>query len=104
MMSLFIKPAFTNDAVVFGILMIILAAIFYTSHLESKGWKKFYTFVPALLLCYFVPALFNWPLNLIAPHWFDEKSFMDLLNNYNLILPDGMSYDCLLYTSPSPRD
>lgn len=96
MMPLFIKPVFTNDAVVFGILMMILAAIFYTSHLESKGWKKFYTFVPSLLLCYFIPALFNWPLNLIAPHWFDGDGLMQLLNTNNLSLPQGMTYDATI--------
>lgn len=49
----------TNDAVVLGILMGILAAIFITSHSEHPFWKKFYTFVPALLLCYFIPSLFT---------------------------------------------
>ena len=58
------NPWFTNDAVVFGILICTLAAIFYTSHSEAPFWKKFYTYVPALLLCYFVPALMNWPLGI----------------------------------------
>tara|TARA_R110002049_G_scaffold196443_2_gene365497 strand:- start:5048 stop:6364 length:1317 start_codon:yes stop_codon:yes gene_type:complete len=50
---------FTNDAVILGILMLILAVIFVTSSSKSPAWKKFYTFVPALLLCYFVPSLLN---------------------------------------------
>lgn len=54
----------TNDAVVFGILMLILAFIFYTSSKGGPGWKKFYTFVPALLLCYFLPSILN-TVNLI---------------------------------------
>ncbi|MEQ8323812.1 MAG: DUF819 family protein [Vicingaceae bacterium] len=49
----------TNDAVVLGILMTILAAIFYTSSLKTAFWKKFYKFIPALLLCYFLPSIFN---------------------------------------------
>ena len=53
------SPLFTNDAVVLGILMLILAVIFYTSSSKSKGWVKFYKFVPSLLLCYFVPSIFN---------------------------------------------
>lgn len=58
---------FSNDAVTFGLLLIVLAGIFVTSHSDSKFWKKFYTYVPALLLCYFVPALLHWPLGLISP-------------------------------------
>jgi len=47
----------TSDAVTFGLLMAILAGIFATSHSDKPGWKKFYTFVPSLLLCYFIPSL-----------------------------------------------
>lgn len=47
----------TNDAVVFGLLMIILAAVFYTASLP--GFRRFYTLVPPLLLCYFIPGLLN---------------------------------------------
>ncbi|MCC5920662.1 MAG: DUF819 family protein [Cyclobacteriaceae bacterium] len=49
----------TNDAVVLGLLIATLALVFYTSSLESAGWKKFYTYVPSLLLCYFIPSLYN---------------------------------------------
>lgn len=55
-----INPALlTNDAVVFGLLMIILALIFYTSSRKDGFWAKFYTYVPSVLLCYFIPALLN---------------------------------------------
>lgn len=50
---------FTNDAVVLGILFIILAFVFQTSHSDSTFWRKFYTYVPALLLCYFIPSVVN---------------------------------------------
>lgn len=60
------NPVFTNDAVVLGILITVLALIFYTSSLTTPFWKKFYTYVPALLLCYFIPALMNWPLGLFS--------------------------------------
>ena len=85
-------PFFTNDAVTLGLLLIILASIFYTSSLDNPGWKKFYTYVPSLLLCYFVPALFHWPLGLIAPHWYDA-SVVDALQGAGLTLPaDFASY------------
>ncbi len=52
------KPLFTNDAIVLGILIGILAFIFSTSKSNHPFWKKFYTYVPALLLCYFLPSVF----------------------------------------------
>ncbi len=47
----------TNDATVLGLLTLILGLIFYTS--KHSKFAGFYRYVPALLLCYFVPALFN---------------------------------------------
>lgn len=52
-------PLFTNDAVVLGILMISLGFVFYTSTQKEGFWKKFYSVVPALLMCYLIPAIFN---------------------------------------------
>lgn len=52
-------PFFTNDAVVFGMLMAVLALVFATAASQNSFWKKFYTVVPTVLLCYFIPALFN---------------------------------------------
>jgi len=49
----------TNDAVVFGILISIISLVFITSNSQNKICKKFYKFVPSLLLCYFVPSIFN---------------------------------------------
>ncbi|MGB0165393.1 MAG: DUF819 domain-containing protein [Luteibaculum sp.] len=49
----------TNDAIVLGLLMGLLALVFYTSQSENKFWKKFYSVIPALLLCYFLPSIFN---------------------------------------------
>ncbi len=85
-------PLFTNDAITLGILIVTLALIFHTAHLETAGWKKFYTFVPSLLLAYFLPALLNWPLGIISPHWYTE-GLTALLSQNNLILPEGLSYD-----------
>lgn len=52
-------PLLTNDAVVLGFLALILGFVFYTSSRKSGFWSKFYTYVPALLLCYFIPSIFN---------------------------------------------
>jgi uncharacterized membrane protein len=47
------------DPVVLGLLAVILGAIFITESSAKPFWKKFYAFVPALLLCYFIPGLLN---------------------------------------------
>ncbi|RBP51708.1 DUF819 domain-containing protein [Arenicella xantha] len=47
----------TNDAVVFGLLMAILAFVFWTSNSANSKLTKFYSIVPMLLLCYFLPSL-----------------------------------------------
>src|SRR5690606_27193223 len=49
----------TNDAVILGLLAVTLGAIFWTSSRTSGAWHKFYTYVPALLMCYLVPAIYN---------------------------------------------
>tara|TARA_B110000093_G_scaffold105745_1_gene113710 strand:+ start:2266 stop:3519 length:1254 start_codon:yes stop_codon:yes gene_type:complete len=50
---------FTNDAIVFGILMISLGFVFFTESKTTGFWHKFYKIVPGLLMCYFIPAIFN---------------------------------------------
>ena len=56
------SPVFKNDAIVLGLLLLLLAIIFYTSNLAKL--QSFYKYVPALLLCYFLPAILN-SLNII---------------------------------------
>lgn len=60
------EPVFTNDAVVLGLLVVIVAWVFYTSSSTQPFWRKFYTIVPSILLCYFIPGLLNWPLGLVS--------------------------------------
>lgn len=91
-MFLRLAPFFTNDAITLGILLVVLAFIFATSSSEAPGWKKFYTYVPGLLLAYFIPACLNWPLGLIAPHWFDS-GILDVISSHGLSLPPNLSYD-----------
>ena len=47
----------TNDAVVLGLLVTTLALVFYSSTLSQ--FKRFYTIIPTLLVCYFLPAMYN---------------------------------------------
>ena len=54
-----LNPLITNDAVVLGILISILAFVFKTPNSESPFWKRFYSVIPSLLLCYFIPSIFN---------------------------------------------
>jgi len=82
------EPFFTNDAIVFGLLMVVLAVIFTTSNSEHPFWKRFYTYVPTLLLCYFVPALLHWPLGLIAYDWYEPA----LAGEIGLTSLKGMSF------------
>ncbi len=49
----------TNDIVVLGLIAATLGLVFWTESRETGVWKKFYTYVPALLLCYFIPGIYN---------------------------------------------
>ncbi len=49
----------TNDAVVLGLLMAILGLVFWTSQSELNFFKKMYSVVPPILLCYFLPGVLN---------------------------------------------
>ncbi len=53
------QPVFTNDAIVFGLLMLALGFVFYTESIKKGFWPKFYRIVPGLLMCYMIPAVFN---------------------------------------------
>jgi len=61
-------PIFTNDTIVFGVLMLSLGFIFYTESKEFGFWKKFYKIVPGLFMAYMIPAVFT-TLGVIAPEW-----------------------------------
>ncbi|MFU8895886.1 MAG: DUF819 domain-containing protein [Gammaproteobacteria bacterium] len=52
-------PLITNDAVVLGLLALILGGVFWTQQSRIPFFQRFYTYVPALLLCYFLPSLLN---------------------------------------------
>ncbi len=71
-------PLFANDTIIFGVLSITLALIFYTSSLPR--FKKFYNIVPALLLCYFIPSVLS-SVGLIADKWIDVSAAIDHLKS-----------------------
>jgi uncharacterized membrane protein len=79
-----------NDAIVFGLLVIILAIIFRTSSSSNTILKKFYTYVPPLLLCYFIPGFLNWPLGLVSP---GESQLYFVASRY--LLPASLVLFCL---------
>lgn len=74
------QPLFTNDTIVFGLLMLMLALVFYTSSIKTGFWAKFYSIVPALLMCYLLPAVLN-SLGLISP---DTSKVYNISKDYLL--------------------
>lgn len=85
-----VAPIFTDNIITFGILAICLALIFYTSSLKS--WKKFYTFLPPLLLCYMFPAVLN-TFNVISSDTEEYKQLYHVASRY--FLPASLLLLCL---------
>ena len=79
-----------NNAVALGLLMVTLAVIFYSSSSAHPFWKKFSTFFPSLLLCYFVPALYQWPLG-----WIDGQNSPLYGVARDFLLPASLVLLCL---------
>ncbi len=52
-----LEPFISNDTVVFGLLALTLGFIFYTSSIKTGFWKRFYSIIPAVLMCYLLPAI-----------------------------------------------
>lgn len=62
------EPFFTDDTIVFGLLVLLLGFVFLTAAKKGGFWEKFYNIVPALFLAYMLPAVLT-TLGLIAPEW-----------------------------------
>ena len=84
------EPLIKNDAIVLGVLICVLAVIFVTSSSPKPYLKKFYTYVPPLLLCYFFPGLLNWPLGLISG---EESKLYFVASRY--LLPASLVLFCI---------
>ena len=59
---------FTDDSIVFGILLITLGFVFYTESFKKGFWEKFYKIVPGLFMAYLIPAVLT-SFGIIAPEW-----------------------------------
>ena len=65
-------PLITSDTIVFGLLMLCLGFIFYTSSKKTGFWNKFYKIVPALFMAYIVPAFLT-TSGIISPEWITQS-------------------------------
>lgn len=74
------EPIFTNDAIVFGILMLSLGFVFYTENIKTGFWAKFYKIVPGLFMAYFIPAIFT-TFKVIAPEWETENTVGEIVQH-----------------------
>lgn len=95
------EPWFSSDKLVFGILTVLLAIVFYTSSLQNKFWKKFYMIIPSLLLCYLLPALFN-TLGIISK---DYSSLYNVAKDYLLpaaliLMTIGIDFKAVMNLGP----
>jgi len=77
-----VMPTITDDAVVFGILMLILGFIFYTSSKKEGFWSKFYKIIPALFMAYMLPAALT-TFGVIAPKWETINEAGELLEHHS---------------------
>ena len=69
---------FTDDSIVFGILLIALGLVFYTESLKKGFWEKFYKIVPGLFMAYLIPAVLN-SFGIIASEWETVNSSGELI-------------------------
>ncbi len=53
------QPLIIDDTVVFGLLALCLGLVFYTSSRPSGFWKRFYSIVPTVLMCYLLPGILS---------------------------------------------
>jgi uncharacterized membrane protein len=80
-------PVFASDTVTFGLLMAVLGMIFYATTMPQ--FKKLFSLIPALLLCYFIPSILT-TVGLISPGWFDLAGAGEMLQAAGVQVTDGM--------------
>jgi len=72
-------PLITEDSIIFGLLMLVLALIFFTESKKNGFWYKFYKVVPSLFMAYMIPALFT-TFGWISPHWEELNNSGEIVN------------------------
>mgnify|MGYP001366955036 CR=1 FL=1 len=72
-------PLITEDSIIFGLLMVVLALIFFTESKKNGFWYKFYKVVPSLFMAYMIPALFT-TFGWISPHWEELNNSGEIVN------------------------
>jgi uncharacterized membrane protein len=75
-----VAPLVTNDAIVMGLLAVLLGLVFWTSSSSNALFKGFYRIFPPLLLCYFLPSLLNL-FNIVDP---DQSQLYFVASRYLL--------------------
>ncbi len=78
----FEKPIFTNDTIIFGVLMLSLGLIFFTSSKKTGFWASFYKIIPALFMAYMLPAILT-TLGIIAPEWTTINSTGEIVEHHS---------------------
>lgn len=73
-------PMIENDAVIFGLLMMILGFVFWSSSSKAPVFKAFYKVIPMLLMCYFLPSLLTL-FNVVHP---EESKLYHVASRYFL--------------------
>ena len=51
------QPLIADDTIVLGLIALCLGFVFYTSPIKTGFWKKFYSIVPTVLMCYLLPGI-----------------------------------------------
>ena len=88
------EPILTTDATTLGVLIIVLAGIFYTASSKNTKWQKFYKVIPMLLLCYFIPSLLT-TFGVIASEWYDIEPMINHLKTLGLSVDASMSLETI---------
>ncbi|MBL4753959.1 MAG: DUF819 family protein [Flavobacteriales bacterium] len=87
-------PLITNDAIILGILIAILAFVFKTSESSNTALQKFYKYVPSLLLCYFLPSICT-SVGIFAPEWYSIGDVAEFFAGKGIDVPEGMGQEAV---------